>query len=173
MISNILVPRLGTDSNLDINGTYDILLVQTPTFPVGTVTFGYSTPSPTAITGIQKCAQFFLKLLFTTKGSDLVNQEYGTILPSLLIGANANLTSPELVSSITGAVQDAVTQCTAILNTTDNDISSSISVVNVLSIDQVSVDGFTIMLQLTTLAGDSGIISLPYPLLDYPLYSGT
>ena len=172
MTSNITISRLGIDVNLPTNATYDILLVQTPNFPVGVVTFGYSKPSSSAITGIQKCAQFFLKILFTTQGSDLVNPAYGTDLPNLLIGANANLTSPELSATITNAVKDAVSQCRALLNTTNNDAASSISTVNVLSIDQPTVDTFTIRLQLITLAGETGLISLPYPLLDYPVYNG-
>jgi phage baseplate assembly protein W len=174
-ISNILMSRLGIGTSLPTGGTYDILLVQTPTYPVGRITFSYHTTksdSSAAITGIQKCAQYFLKVLFTNKGSDLLHINYGTSLPSLLIGANANLSSPELISGVSSAVQDAVSQSIAFLNTNNNDKAASMGSVKISKISQTTVDNFNLTLQLTTLAGETGLIALPYPLLDYPLSNG-
>ena len=166
------VSRLGISVNLPKGATYDILLVQTPNFPVGAVTFKYATPSSAAITGIQKCAQFFLKVLFTTQGSDLINPAFGTSMPNLLVGANIDLTSQELIADVTSAVADAVNQCKALLNDKTNDVASMLDSVTILNISSPTVDTFSINMQLITMAGEFGNLSLPAPLLDTPLYNG-
>lgn len=164
--------RLGIGVNLPTNATYDILLVNTPAFPVGAVTFSYSVPTSSKITGIQKCAQMFLKTLLTSKGSDLLNPAYGTNLPGLVIGGNSTLNYQELVSTVTTAIQDAITQTQAITNDTINDPASMLQSVVVLDISLNALDSFSLALQLTTLAGEVGNISLPTPLLSTAVYNG-
>lgn len=166
------VSRLGISVNLPTGATYDVLLVNTPEFPVGAITFEFSKPTSAKITGIQKCAQFFLKVLFTTKGTDLLNPSYGTDLPNLIVGTNSNLNSQELISQVTSSVTDAVTQCRTLLNDLTNDLASKIDSVTILGVSAPSVDGFSINLQLRTLAGETGSISLPAPLLSTPVYNG-
>lgn len=166
------VSRLGISVNLPKGASYDILMVNTPEFPVGKITFKFSRPTSAKITGIQKCAQFFMKILFTTKGTDLLNPSYGTELPSLIVGANSNLNSQELVALITSSVQDAVQQCKILLNDTTNDAASMINSVLITGISSPTVDSFSINLQLTTQAGETGSISLPAPLLDLPIFNG-
>lgn len=187
--------RLGLSQNLPTGATYDILMVQTPNFPEGKITFTYTTPSgdiipavndpfngtqgytiqgqaSASITGIQKCAQFFLKCLFTNKGSDIVNPLYGTNMAALMFGFNANLTSPELSSTITNSIKDAVNQCKALLNDSSNDVSSMLSNVSVVSLSSPNAESFALTIQLTTLAGETGLISIPQPTFGYPLATG-
>jgi CheY-like chemotaxis protein len=136
------------------------------------VTFEFGKPSSLKITGIQKCAQFFLKVLLTTKGSDLINPSFGTDLPNMLIGANANLNSQELISQVTSSITDAVSQCQSLLNDTTNDISSKLSGVTISDISMPTMDGFTFTMALTTMAGETGSIALPTPLLTTAIYNG-
>jgi phage baseplate assembly protein W len=166
------VSRLGIAVNLPTVGTYDILLVTTPFFPVGAITFEYSKPTSAKITGIQKCAQFFLKSLLTTKGTDLLNPAYGTNLPSLVVGSNSTLNSQELIAQITSSVNDAVTQCKALLNDTTNDLASKLDSVTITSISTSTVDSLTLNLRLVTMAGEVGSLALPAPLLSTPVYNG-
>lgn len=166
------VSRLGIAVNLPTGASYDVLLVNTPEFPVGAITFEFSKPTSVKITGIQKCAQFFLKILFTNKGTDLLNPAYGTTLPSLIVGTNANLNSQELISLVTTAVNDAVTQSKALLNDTTNDIASMLNGVTITSISSTTEDSFSISMTLTTMAGEVGSISLPTPLLSIPVFNG-
>lgn len=171
-MSIFTVSRLGVSVILPVGATNDILLVNTPNFPVGIITFEYTKPSSAKITGIQKCAQVFLKILFTTKGSDLLHPSLGTNLPNLLIGSNNNLSSSELMAQVTTSVEDAVTQCISLLNGSKNDLASQMSSVTINNISSTSVDSMSIQLQLTTMAGETGSISLPSPLLNIPVYNG-
>ena len=165
------VSRLGISVNLPTGATYDILLVNTPEFPVGAVTFEYSKPTSAKITGIQKCAQFFLKALLTTRGTDLLNPAYGTDLPNLIIGANSTLNSQELVAQISTSVADAVTQSKALLNDTTNDLASKLDSVTITSISTPTADSFTLSLRLVTQAGETGSLALPAPLLSTPVFN--
>lgn len=171
-MSALLVSRLGISVNLPTGASYDLLYVNTPTFPVGAVTFEYTKPTSTKITGIQKCGQTFLKVLLTSKGSDLLHRSLGTNLPNILIGSNADLTSQELVSQVTSSVADAETQCISLLNGPTNDLASQLDSVKISSITSPTPDSFSIQFQLITLAGETGSISLPAPLLNMAVYNG-
>ena len=164
------VSRLGISVNLPAGATNDILLVNTPAFPVGAVTFEFSKPTSAKITGIQKCAQFFLKVLLTTKGSDLLNPSYGTELPALLVGSNVNLNSKELMASVSTAVADAVNQSRILLNDSTNDMASMLSSVTITDIAAPASDSFSISLKLVTMAGETGSLSLPSPLMNTQLF---
>ena len=166
------VSRLGIGVSLPTNATYDHLLVYTPAFPVGAVTFRYGNPTPDKITGIQKCAQNFLKILFTSPGSDLLNPSMGTSISELLVGGGGGLTSSELLSTVTTAVSAAVTQCQTYFNDTKNDPASSLASVTIDSMDTPTVDSFTMGMTLTTMAGETGAIALPTPLLSTTVYNG-
>jgi len=171
-MSTFNVTRLGISVNLPTGATYDVLLVNTPEFPVGGLTFEFSKPTPTKITGIQKCAQYFLKVLFTTQGSDVINPAFGTSLPNLIVGSNSTLNSQELISQVTTAVNSAATQCKVLLNDSTNDLASKLSSVTITSISSPTDDSFSLGLSLVTMAGETGSISLPAPLLSMPVYQG-
>lgn len=166
------ISRLGIAVNLPTGATYDVLLVNTPDYPVGAITFEFSKPTSAKITGIQKCAQFYLKVLFTTKGTDLLNPSYGTELPNLIVGTNRNLNSQELMSQVTTSVEDAVIQSKTLLNDTTNDLASKLESVTILSISSPTLDSFFINLKLVTMAGETGSIALPAPLLSTSVYNG-
>ena len=61
------ITRIGVSVNLPNGATHDLLMVRTPEgYPTGQLSFTFET-TPRKITGIQKVAQFFLKILFTQK----------------------------------------------------------------------------------------------------------
>lgn len=154
--------RIGTTSNLQTGGTYDLLVVKVEgTFPEGKVTFGlYDVPMK--ITGLQKVAQIFLKVLFTTKGSDPFYPERGTYFPSLAVGANVQGNYATFLSDITEAVADATNQVRSYLNVNPSDLSSTLDTVEVLGLDKLN-EGFQMYLQMKTLSGEFASVSLPFP----------
>lgn len=156
--------RIGVSSNLVTGGTYDILLVSTPTYPVGALNFKFES-TPRKITGIQKVAQLFLKVLFTQKGSDVIYPSHGTNFPNLLVGANRQSSDPEFVSEVTSALQDAENQVKYIFNGADKDPASVLSSINVLGLQSLK-ETLAIYLQLTTEAGETASIAVPFPELD-------
>ncbi len=156
--------RIGVSTNLTTGGTYDILLVSTPEYPVGALTFKFEA-TPRKISGIQKVAQLFLKVLFTQKGSDVIYPSHGTNFPNLLVGANRQSSDPEFLASITSSLQDAENQVKYIFNGADKDPSSVLSSMTVLGL-QALKETLAIYLQLTTAAGETASIAVPFPELD-------
>lgn len=154
--------RLGTDTNLQVGGTYDILLVKVEgEFPEGKVSFGlYDVPMK--ITGLQKVAQIFLKTLLTTKGSDPFYPFRGTYFPSLAVGANILTNYSTFLSDVSETVTDASDQVKSMLNINVTDLSSTLDSVEVLGIDRLN-EGFQIYIQLKTLAGEFAAVALPFP----------
>jgi hypothetical protein len=154
-------PRLGTINNLQIGGTYDILMFMYPDgFPEGRLAFGFDT-TPRKITGVQKVAQVFAKLLTTTKGSDVIYPNRGTAFPLLVINANNALDSPALAAEITVAVKDAESQTKAGLNSS-TDSSSKLAGVSILGLDVVD-DGVTLYLNIETQDGVTAQVAVPFP----------
>lgn len=153
--------RVGISVNLPSGANYDILLVSTPEFPVGALSFKFE-DTPRKITGIQKVAQVFLKILFTTKGSDVIYTNLGTSFPSLVIGANIQSSHEELVSDISTAIQDAENQTRYYLNSGDD--SSMLDSVTLGGFeDGLTPDSLSIYLTLTTVAGETASIAVPFP----------
>lgn len=154
--------RVGTVTNLPTGGTYDLLVVKIEgEYPEGKVSFGlYDVPMK--ITGLQKVAQQFLRVLLTTKGSDPFYPNKGTFMTELMVGSNIVSNDNSILSDITSAVADASNQVRSMLNVNTSDLDSTLDVVEVIGIDRVE-EGWFIALSLSTLSGQTAAVSLPFP----------
>lgn len=160
--------RLNTVSNLAVNETHDVLLVSTPNFPVGAVQFIYEN-TPRKITGVQKVAQMFMKILFTQKGSDPVYRNTGTNFPNLTIGANKVLSDPEFRAQILECVKDATSQVKYILNSNSvTDYNSQLDRI-IFKGMETNNETLNLYLQLITKAGETAVVAVPFPQLDKTL----
>jgi hypothetical protein len=162
-------PRIGTTSNLPTGATYDLLLISFPGgFPQSQLIFEIA-ETPRKVTGLQKVAQAFLKILFTTKGSNVVFPNQGTYFSSYVVNANrVEATDTTLISDLTEQITDAQAQCQYILNTSDSDVASQLQSVQLLGVD-VSKESIVIYLRILTNAGAMASISVPFPQLSMPL----
>lgn len=167
-INNLSLSRIRTATNLENGGTYDILVVSTPSgFPNGKVEFKFEN-TPRKITGLQKVAQTFFRILFTTKGSDVLHMNFGTKFPDLVIGANIQLDNQELMAAIVSCVQDAEAQTMGVLNSSSADSASQLQSIRILGYNQ-AVDAVALYLKMTTLAGEEATVAVPFPELDLPI----
>jgi len=154
--------RVGVSKNLASGGSYDILFVRSEgEFPEGQIKFGFY-DVPMKISGLQKVAQYFLKALLTSKGSDPFYPSKGTILPSLMTGSNLIETDSEIIADIVTAVNDASDQTRSSLNVNTIDLSSTLDSVQVIGVDRTD-EGWFLALYMTTLAGESASVALPFP----------
>lgn len=157
--------RIGISQNLPTGATNDLLLVSTPEgYPQGKLFFKFET-APRKITGIQKVAQLFLKILFTSKGSDPVKPLDGTAFQGLTIGANITTNDTVFLANISDALQDAKLQTMNILNTPGSDISSQLRSMNILGISSLN-DSLGIYIQIITMAGVTASVAIPFPELN-------
>lgn len=154
--------RIGLPSNLVLGQTSDLLLVQVDgAYPTGKVTFGFNS-EPRSITGIQKVAQFFLKILFTTQGSDLLNPGLGTGFSDLVIRSNITQSPDEFLHSASDDITAAVSQVQSLSST---DPASTLSSVQIQGINTTS-ESIQMYLLLTTQAGEYASIAIPFPQLN-------
>lgn len=157
--------RLGTAENLPNSSTYDVLLVSTDSgYPTGQISFGFEV-APRKITGIQKVAQLFIKILLTQKGSDVIQWNIGTNFPELAIGANRQTKNESFMADIITCVKDAEGQVKALTASRNKDLESQLNKIVLQSID-VSGESLTMYLQLITRAGTTASIAIPFPELD-------
>lgn len=156
--------RIGTTSNLEAGGTYDLLMISyADGFPEGQIRFDIGS-TPRKITGIQKVAQTFLKTLMTSKGSDLFYPKRGTNFPSLVINANRPF-SDLLQLQIQESLRDAITQTKRVLNLYSSDKSSQLEEVKLLGM-RTADDVTVIFMQIITKAGEEANVAVPFPELD-------
>jgi phage baseplate assembly protein W len=161
--------RVGISVNLPEGATYDLFFVNTPSgYPEGKISFDIS-DTPRKITGIQKVAQQYLKVLLTTKGSDVIYPQLGTNFPNLVINSNRYQTGEEFYADIIDSIREAESQAIAILNTQGSDPASNLDHVTVEAIDLADKDGVNMYLSVTTSAGVTASIAIPFPQLDMPL----
>lgn len=165
------VTRIGTAENLPNGSTHDILLVSvSDAFPSGQVSFKFE-DTPRKITGIQKVSQLFMKVLFTQKGSDVINFNMGTEFPELTVGANRTLDDPDFLSAVSEAVKDAENQVKSITASLTKDFESQLASVTILSMN-IDKESLAMYLQVTTRAGQTATIAVPFPELDMKLANG-
>ena len=157
--------RIGTSSNLETGGTYDLLMIRYPDgFPEGRLLFDIDV-TPRKITGLQKVGQTFLKLLMTSKGSNVIYPFQGTAFPSLAISSNLTADNTALYSELYSAVKDAESQTKVSLNTVGSDIASMLRRVDVIRLDSDG-DSVILYLSLETEDGASANLAVPFPELD-------
>jgi hypothetical protein len=161
--------RIGTTSNLPQGGTYDLLFISFPGgFPQSQLIFEIA-DTPRKVTGLQKVAQMFLKILFTRKGSNVIIPAQGTFFSDFVVNANrVEDTDTTLIADLTEQITDAQSQCQYIMNTTDSDVASQLKTVQLLGID-VTKESIVIYLRILTVAGAMASIAVPFPQLDLPL----
>lgn len=160
--------RLGIATNLPTGATHDLLLIDhVDGYPEGKLEFRLLA-TPRKITGIQKVAQLFLKVLFTRKGSDVINFGLGTYFGDYTIGANRTKMDKDTYLALTNEVREAEQQCISILNVVGTDVASQLRSVTVLGLD-LAKESIVMYLRLLTEAGVGAQISLPFPQLDLKL----
>lgn len=154
--------RIGTATNLQTGGSYDLLFVKfLGTFPEGQITFGiYDTPMK--ITGLQKVAQVFMKTLLTSKGSDPFYPSKGTAFSGLTIGANQAVDDAIYVQTISDSIKDAEAQVKSGLNFQNSDLSSCLDKIVLMGLDKID-DSLTLYISLTTSNGVTASIAVPFP----------
>ena len=157
--------RIGTTRNLEQGGTYDLLMISYPDgFPEGQLKFAIDL-TPRKVTGVQKVAQTFLKLLMTTKGSNVIYPQQGTRFPLLAINSNITKDDAVLYSELADSVRDAEAQTKTSLNTSETDLASMLDRVEIANLD-VAEDSVTMFLVMQTLDGASANLAVPFPELD-------
>lgn len=154
--------RVGTDTNLQQGGSYDILMIKFKgDYPQGEISFGlYDVPMK--ITGVQKVAQTFMKILLTGKGSDPFYPNRGTFFPSLAVGSNIVLNDAVFIANLRDSVNDASNQTVECMNAYNADISSCMDKAVLLGADKYD-EGFLLYVKLTTLAGEEASVAVPFP----------
>jgi hypothetical protein len=161
--------RIGTASNLPTNATYDLLLISFPNgFPQSKLKFEIA-DTPRKVTGLQKVAQMFLKILFTRKGDNVIFPDQGTYFADYTVNANrVDQNDTTFISDITEQITDATSQCQYILNVSTSDAASQLQSVELLGMDVVT-DSCVIYMRILTNAGAQASISVPFPQLDMAL----
>jgi hypothetical protein len=160
--------RLGTPNNLPTDGTYDLLLIAFPdTFPEGKIQFDLS-ETPRKITGIQKCAQTFLKILFTSSGSNVLYPTQGTEFQTLTVNANITVNDSVFASELSAQIKSAEAQTKYILNNSGSDVASQLQDVTILGLD-VNNEAIIMYLKMVTKAGALAQVAIPFPQLDLAL----
>ena len=129
-------------------------------FPEGQLQFNIDS-TPRKITGIQKVAQIFLKILFSTKGSDVIYPNRGTMFQTYTINANLISTSQTLQSDLISAVNDAGNQ-TKVATSTNTDPASRLNSVKIAGFD-VTDESIVMYLQMITDAGETAQVAVPFP----------
>ncbi len=161
--------RIGTPTNLQESGTEDLLLITYPDgFPEGQINFDLA-DTPRKVTGVQKVAQLFLKILLTKLGSNVLRQKEGTLFAEYLIQANRTGMDSELYAIMISEVNSAASQVKYILNVKgNNDLSSQLYEVKILGID-IQQEAVTMFAKITTMDGETAQVAIPFPQLDLPL----
>lgn len=160
--------RIGTPSNLPQGATHDLLMISFPGgFPESQLKFNID-DTPRKITGIQKVAQTFLKILFTSKGSNVLFPSQGTNFSNLTVHANINSDDTIFLSELTSQINSAESQVKSILNTQGSDPASQLETMTILGLD-TGKESVILYLRMVTKAGAQAQIAVPFPELDLNL----
>lgn len=163
--------RIGTANNLGPGGSYDMLMIgYEDGFPEGRIFFEVS-DTPRKITGIQKVAQMFLKILFTNRGSNVIYPDQGTLFGQLIVNSNVSLGDTLFTSTLAEQIRSAEEQVQSIMNTYNAEPASMLDKVTLLGID-MNKDAVLMYLQIRTMAGEGAAISVPFPQLDLQFSKG-
>lgn len=172
MTSQIFKDRIGTSSNLESGGTYDLLMIGFPdTFPQGQIEFDLG-DTPRKITGVQKVAQTFLKILFTTQGSNVLYPNQGTNFSLLTVNANVTQNDTLFAAQLADEIRSAESQTKYILNSVNSDSASQLQEISILGLD-VNGESVIMYLKMITKAGELAQVAVPFPQLDMVLADET
>lgn len=152
-------------ANLALGDTYDVLLTSFGDgFPVGQITFTF-TDTPRKISGIQKVAQVFTKILMTSIGSDLLRPNHGTMFKEVVMSSNVSEETPALYDLIDSAIMAAAEQTKNTLNTIDTPPEGRLQYASNNGLFR-QTEGISVVMRIVTEAGEQGILSVPFPELD-------
>jgi phage baseplate assembly protein W len=159
--------RLGISTNLAQGGLNDLLLIKYGDgFPEGLLDFDID-DTPRKVTGIQKVAQMFVKILFTSLGSNVLSPNQGTNFPTLTVNANITEDDSVFMADLVTEIRSAESQVKRILNI-GTDVASQLDSVTILGLDTGS-ESVTIYLRILTKAGAKAQVAIPFPQLDLKL----
>ena len=166
--------RIVKDINLAEGGLYDVLYLDlVDGFPDSKLVFSLvSTPESIAtegvsrrITGLQKLVQQFLRVLFTSRGSDVLRPNVGTSMPDIARYSNIGhrFELENMIRSEIASASIQVADITASLSS-PYEILQEASLIDI-DIGQVSISvGITVL----SLAGDKASIFAPFPRFELP-----
>lgn len=164
---NPFTNRVGTPTNLPQGATYDLLQIKfVDGFPEGRLAFALE-DTPRKVTGIQKVAQVFLKLLFTSKGSNVIHPMQGTMFSDMVVNSNIQLEDAVFKAEIMAQIQDAESQTKAVLNTIGSDPASMLRSITIIGLE-AEKDSMSLFLRVLTEAGEQAQLAVPFPELDFP-----
>lgn len=156
------ITRLGTNSNLEFDGTYDVLIFEFPDgYPNSSINLSFG-KSPRKATGVQKVAQMFAYCLFTTKGSDPIRPDFGTEFSTLALSSNITKDANDVVRGVSDSIKDAEAQVKALANTGARDIASQLDHARLITVD-AQADGVTVHIRIVTKAGEKAAVAVPFP----------
>jgi hypothetical protein len=135
-------------------------------YPEGLLKFEIN-ETPRKITGIQKVAQMFLKILYTSQGSNVLAPNQGTNFSSLVNTANITDSDPVFNAELTAEVKSAESQVKRIMNI-GADLASQLDSITILGLD-TSRESVVMYLRLITAAGARAQVAIPFPELDLKL----
>lgn len=148
--------------NLGEGETFDLLVIDfLEGFPNGTIQFTIPT-LPRKVTGVQKVIQTFLYFLFSRKGTDLLDTNKGTYFTDYTSYSNRLGSALAVHDGIETDVQDAAAQAKASLEATETSSTSLLDSVEIVYLD-VTSSYSDIYLKITTQAGDTASVSVPFP----------
>lgn len=160
--------RVGTSENLPEGGTYDLLMVDFPNgFPNSKLTFDLGI-TPRKVNGLQKVAQTFLKILFTSKGTDLIHGNTGTNFQKFVINSNVIMSDNLFRAELAEEIRAAEYQTKNILNSYGSDKASQLDRVTILRLD-TSQERLVLFMHILTKAGSGANMAIPFPQLDLAL----
>lgn len=154
--------------NLGLGETFDLLIMDYQEgFPNGKLIFNIS-QEPRKVTGLQKVVQTFLYYLLTRKGTDLLYPNKGTYFTEFSMYSNRTGTVQQVQSTLGPEIEDAASQAKTSLNAANTDAVSLLDKVEILMMD-VNEDRTELYLQITTKAGTTASVSVPFPETNLPI----
>ncbi len=154
--------RLGTTSNLEFDGTYDILIFEFPKgYPNGAINLSFSN-NPRRTTGVQKVAQAFAYCLFTTRGSDPIRPNFGTEFTTVALSSNISKDPTIIVREVSTSIKEAEKQVKILVNGANRDIASQLESARLITVD-AKEDGITVHIRIITRAGEKAAVAVPFP----------
>lgn len=153
--------RVGTPNNLSLDGTHDILLfTYDDGFPEGKLNISFG-ETPRKITGVQKVAQVFTKILLTPVGSDAIRPNQGTEFLTYILGNNVGSDPGATHSRISDAIKLAENQVKDLLGG-GRDYDSQLRSASLVDYN-ITVDAITLYIRIITAAGKEAAVAIPFP----------
>jgi hypothetical protein len=164
--------RLIKDYNLPTDGSYDIFFMDlVEGYPDGKVVFSLATTAEGSslegvsrrVTGVQKTAQLFLKILFTRAGSDPLYPNRGTYISDLIRTGNMH-SEGEMDGFVRQEVSSASEQVIALTSSAPN-AGERLASAELTTMD-IGVNMVSIGIRVITEDGEFASVYAPFPRFD-------